>query len=50
MGNVYSENGTAHFKLEDKLVRLSGEYSVIGRSMVVHANEDDLGKTNHPDS
>ena len=27
-----------------------GEYSIIGRSVVVHANEDDLGKTDHPES
>lgn len=50
MGNVHSENGVAYFKLTDDLVKLSGELSVIGRSMVVHANEDDLGKSDHPDS
>ncbi|CAD8102296.1 unnamed protein product [Paramecium sonneborni] len=50
LGNVYSENGIANFKITDNLVKLNGQYSVIGRSMVVHANEDDLGKSDHPDS
>lgn len=32
------------------MISLYGEYSIVGRSVVVHADEDDLGKTNHPDS
>ena len=34
----------------DKTISLFGEYSIIGRSVVVHANEDDLGKNDHPES
>ena len=34
----------------DKQVSLYGEYSIVGRSVVVHAQEDDLGRTDHPDS
>lgn len=50
LGNIESKAGVGHFHMVDKLVRLTGEYSVIGRSMVVHENEDDLGRTNHPES
>lgn len=50
LGNVESKDNIAHYMIKDKLIRLSGEYSVIGRSFVVHANEDDLGKTDHPES
>ena len=45
LGNINSESGKfSKFKLKDKLVKLSGEFSIIGRSMVVHADEDDLGR------
>ena len=48
MGNcVAGEDGKSHFELEDHLIHLSGEFSVIGRSCVVHADEDDLGKGGH---
>lgn len=38
------------FDLVDTTITLDGLYSVIGRSVVVHKNVDDLGKTDHPDS
>uniref|UniRef100_A0A915AL25 Superoxide dismutase [Cu-Zn] n=1 Tax=Parascaris univalens TaxID=6257 RepID=A0A915AL25_PARUN len=45
LGNVEADaNGIAKFQIVDKLVQLHGEYSVIGRSLVVHVGEDDLGK------
>lgn len=51
LGNIKVESdGTCKFKFEDTLVKLSGEYSVIGRSIVIHENEDDLGLSNHIDS
>ena len=40
----------ASLQLNDKLIQLDGPYSIIGRSCVVHANEDDLGKGKAPDS
>lgn len=33
-----------------KISLFEGELSVIGRSLVVHEDEDDLGKSAHPDS
>jgi len=52
MGNVNSKGGVAVVKVVDqqKLIGLSGETSVIGRSVVVHADPDDLGKGGFSDS
>jgi Cu-Zn family superoxide dismutase len=51
LGNIQSnENGEASYKDSNPLVSLSGKYSVIGRSCVVHADEDDLGRGSYPDS
>ena len=48
LGNVTAgEDGVAKYELEDHLVQLSGETSVIGRSFVVHAGIDDLGQGGH---
>merc|ERR1712100_946487 len=45
LGNITANaDGVATVEMSDKLVSLSGEHSVIGRSIVVHAGEDDLGK------
>jgi Cu-Zn family superoxide dismutase len=51
LGNIQSdENGNGTYEIEDKLISLMGRYSVVGRSCVVHADEDDLGRGNFPDS
>jgi len=51
LGNIEAnEKGVAKFYYEDKLIKLRGKYSVIGRSFVVHEDEDDLGKGHHKDS
>jgi Cu-Zn family superoxide dismutase len=51
LGNLEAnEEGIAEFKIKDKLVKLSGIYSVIGRSIVIHEDEDDLGLGGHDDS
>jgi Cu-Zn family superoxide dismutase len=51
LGNVESdENCKATFKAEVSSVHLIGKYSVIGRTLVLHADEDDLGRGNFPDS
>lgn len=44
-GNIEANaEGRAEFRLEDKHVRLMGAHSVIGRAVVVKAQEDDLGR------
>jgi len=45
LGNIEANaDGKATIHIEDKLVKLIGPQSIIGRSIAVHANEDDLGK------
>lgn len=44
-GNIEADaEGKAEFHLEDRNVKLIGPHSVIGRSVVVKAGEDDLGR------
>ena len=51
LGNVTADaNGVAEVNITDKLVSLTGVNSVIGRAVVVHADEDDLGRGTFPDS
>ena len=48
MGNVEANaEGNAKYHLEDHLITLFGAYSVLGRSCVLHMNEDDLGLGGH---
>jgi len=48
LGNVEAGvNGVAKVNITDKLLTLSGPLSIIGRSVVVHADPDDLGKGGH---
>eukprot|EP00753_Platysulcus_tardus_P008986 PLAT1747.1.p2 GENE.PLAT1747.1~~PLAT1747.1.p2 ORF type:complete len:174 (+),score=45.41 PLAT1747.1:61-522(+) len=48
LGNIEAdEEGKAVVMIEDRLVKLIGPHSVLGRAMVVHADEDDLGKGGH---
>lgn len=44
LGNIHVENNEANIDIVDDLIKLSGEYSVIGRSLIIHKDEDDLGK------
>ncbi|XP_053411167.1 superoxide dismutase [Cu-Zn]-like [Nycticebus coucang] len=51
LGNVTAgKNGEAIVSIEDSMISLSGEYSIIGRTMVVHAKPDDLGKGGNEES
>ena len=51
MGNVDTDySGAAKGTVEDKYIKLIGPESVIGRMVVVHAGEDDLGKGGNEES
>lgn len=48
LGNVIAnEGGVAKINIKDSQVLLTGAKSVIGRTIVIHADEDDLGKGGH---
>ena len=45
LGNITADlTGTAKGVIRSSLVKLSGAYSVMGRSIMVHQDEDDLGR------
>ncbi|XP_065908523.1 superoxide dismutase [Cu-Zn]-like [Dysidea avara] len=51
LGNIEATSGKAVIDITDKQISLySGEKCIIGRSVVVHADQDDLGKGGYPDS
>ena len=44
LGNInVDSNGNAKYNMNDKLIRLSCKCNIIGRSVVIHEKEDDLG-------
>jgi len=51
LGNIKTDGqGNATGSTQDKVIKLIGAESVIGRTVVVHAGTDDLGKGGHPES
>ena len=51
LGNLQADPfGSAYMCLADKQISLFGENSILGRSVVVSGQEDDLGRSAHPDS
>ncbi|XP_076974941.1 superoxide dismutase [Cu-Zn] [Tamandua tetradactyla] len=51
LGNVTAgKNGVAKVAFEDSKITLFGDYSIIGRTLVVHEKEDDLGKGGNEES
>ena len=52
LGNiVFNKKGECKMSMKDKLVKLRGtKANVIGRSIVIHEQPDDLGKGGHDDS
>lgn len=47
LGNVTAAEGVAKIDIKDSMITLTGEHSIIGRTMVIHADQDDLGKGGH---
>jgi len=50
LGNIVSKGGIATYERLDKVISLSGPLSIVNRSAIVHAGEDDLGRGKHDDS
>lgn len=51
LGNVKTDgSGKATIAITDSQLTLVGPLSIVGRSIVIHAGTDDLGKTDHPES
>ncbi|CCD24356.1 superoxide dismutase SOD1 NDAI_0D00420 [Naumovozyma dairenensis CBS 421] len=51
MGNVKTDSqGVAKGSLSDHMIKLIGPNSIIGRAVVIHAGQDDLGKGGNEES
>ncbi|XP_077302903.1 superoxide dismutase 1 [Arctopsyche grandis] len=49
LGNIVAsaDDGTTAVNINDSLISLQGDMSIIGRTLVVHADPDDFGKGGH---
>tara|TARA_B110000037_G_C16692984_1_gene331561 strand:+ start:36 stop:506 length:471 start_codon:yes stop_codon:yes gene_type:complete len=44
LGNILTDkNGNCNMIIYDKIIKLKGKYNILGRSVVIHEKEDDLG-------
>lgn len=51
LGNITADkNGRANFRIVARRVSLSGDRSVVGRAIVIHENQDDLGRGSDQES
>lgn len=51
LGNIKpNAKGIVSKIIYDKLIKLRGKYSIVGRSVVIHEKEDDLGKGENKES
>lgn len=50
LGNIETDaNGHAKYRMRDDLIKLRGtKFNIVGRGLIVHADEDDCGLTDHP--
>jgi len=45
LGNIQIDLfGTVNYSTKDELIQLSGDHSIIGRSLIIHKNKDDCGQ------
>ncbi|MBD3384763.1 superoxide dismutase family protein [candidate division KSB1 bacterium] len=43
LGNIVADStGTAQYERVDKMISLNGIYSILGRAIIIHKNEDDF--------
>jgi len=49
LGNLQTNSdGTAHYKMRDNVIKLRGnKANIIGRGLIIHADEDDCGQGEH---
>ena len=51
LGNIVADaEGKVDYTFHDKVISLKGTNNIIGRTLIVHADEDDLGRGDFPDS
>lgn len=51
LGNVTADSsGVVNYTIHSTSLKLRGPHSIIGRTIIIHEDEDDLGKGNHSDS
>ncbi|GFY01475.1 superoxide dismutase [Trichonephila clavipes] len=51
LGNIEAgQNGVANINIVDHQLRLCGPLSIVGRAIVIHANQDDLGRGGNEES
>jgi Cu-Zn family superoxide dismutase len=44
LGNLKSDkNGNVNIRMSDNMIKLKGKANIIGRGLIIHADEDDLG-------
>jgi superoxide dismutase, Cu-Zn family len=45
LGNLHTDNkGNCHYTFYDNMIKLRGKCNIIGRGLIIHADEDDCGQ------
>ena len=51
LGNLITNSkGEAKYEMEDNFIKLKGKCSIIGRGLIIHADEDDCGQGGNKES